>query len=214
MVGNDVVDLTDSEADASTLHPRFDQRVFTETERAMLGSSPQSARERWALWAAKEATYKLARRLDAGVVFSPSRFAVELADRTSRSGPRAGQVRCPAGSFDVWIHEDADHVHAIALLPGTNRGEVLMAVDRPEWNGELVGPEGPGRAARQLARAHVGAALGLPAAALDVRKRGRIPELHLGGSRLEGDLSISHHGAFVAFAYFAGAEAARLGRAS
>ena len=63
MVGNDIVDLGDPDADPSTLHPGFDARVFTARERRSIESAGDPARQRWRLWAAKEACYKLARQL-------------------------------------------------------------------------------------------------------------------------------------------------------
>ena len=72
MVGNDVVDLRDPDADASTLHPNFDLRAFAEPERASLVDCADAGRERWAMWAAKEAAYKLARRLGGGAAVNPT----------------------------------------------------------------------------------------------------------------------------------------------
>ncbi len=83
MIGNDVVDLRDRDARPETLHPRFDARVFSPAERLALERSEDPDRQRWRLWSAKEAAYKLARKLDPSSTFSPSRFEVEL-DRDSR----------------------------------------------------------------------------------------------------------------------------------
>lgn len=201
MVGNDVVDLRDPDADASTLHPRFDLRAFAESERASLADCADAGRERWAMWAAKEAAYKLARRLDHSVVFSPPRFVVswQAVDRGRRE--RMGRVQHPAGPFEVLLREGDDYVHAIALLPGTDPGGVVVGIERPDLSLTYPGPEGPGRAARALAGASVGRSMGLPPEALEVRKRGRIPELWRRGAPAPGDLSLSHHGALVAFAY-------------
>ncbi len=77
MLGNDVVDLCDRDSHPTTLHPRFDERVFTDGERAALAASDSIGRERWRIWAAKEAAYKAARKLDARICFSPRRFVVD-----------------------------------------------------------------------------------------------------------------------------------------
>ncbi len=98
MVGNDVVDLRDSDARPDTLHPRFDARVFTPAERLALERSEDATRQRWRLWSAKEAAYKVARKLDASSTFSPSRFEVELdcdARGTVRYRGRRFTVRDP-----------------------------------------------------------------------------------------------------------------------
>ncbi len=90
MVGNDVVDLADRDARSQTYALRFDARVFDRSERAAIerAGSPQSLQspqstestesQRWRLWAAKEAAYKVARKENAGTVFTPARFGVRL----------------------------------------------------------------------------------------------------------------------------------------
>jgi hypothetical protein len=172
------------------------------------------ARERWALWAAKEAAYKLARKLDSRVVFSPRQFEVTLESAEQAARAHRGRVDHPNGAFEIRLQSEERFVHAVACPLGSDPRELLMRVERCDWAGECAGPEGPSRAVRRLACQAVGQPLGLPPDALEVRKRGRIPELHLAGTTLAGDLSISHHGAFIAFAYRAGAGAIRLGRAS
>ena len=64
MIGNDVVDLGDAEVQPGATHPRFDARVFAREEREALRASGAPNRLRWILWAAKEAAYKAARKLD------------------------------------------------------------------------------------------------------------------------------------------------------
>src|SRR5439155_10573151 len=64
MIGNDIVDLGDSESHAEGRHPRFDGRVFDETEHALIDATPEPERVRWLLWAAKESAYKAARKED------------------------------------------------------------------------------------------------------------------------------------------------------
>ena len=47
MVGNDVVDLRDPDADPATLSARFDLRVFGPDERDRLAASRHPVRLRW-----------------------------------------------------------------------------------------------------------------------------------------------------------------------
>ena len=47
MVGNDVVDLEDSETVSGATHPRFDERVFADEEIACLRRSGAPERLRW-----------------------------------------------------------------------------------------------------------------------------------------------------------------------
>jgi phosphopantetheinyl transferase (holo-ACP synthase) len=187
MLGDDVVDLGDPEAGPGAQHPRFDARVFSPRERAALAASPAPHRLRWALWAAKEAAYKLARKLDPGARFSPRRYAVGLDAR------RPVRVAWPGGAARVEVRQAGDAVHATATEIGSDAARVVRGVAR------LEAGDDPSRAARELAVRRVAERLGIATEGLRVERRGRIPRLCLpdGGAL---DLSLSHHGRLVAFA--------------
>lgn len=190
-VGNDIVDLRDPDADSATLSPRFDARVFSPAELRSLAACRDRTRRRWRLWAAKEATYKAAVKLVPGTVFSPVRFEVDL-----REGAETGTCSCDAGRFRVTCVEDDDAVHAVATR-AEDGATVLAGVSRLS---QVPDPEAASRAARSLALEALAVRLGRKSEALEIRRRGRVPELWLAGRRASADLSLSHHGGVVAFA--------------
>ena len=191
MIGNDIVDLSDAETQPDALHPRFDARVFTRAERALLRVSGAPNRLRWILWAAKEAAYKVARKLDPRIAFSPSRFEVEL------DANLKGEVRCGERRFAAQVHETANSVHAVATDHDFSNTRIVWGAE------ELTEPAAdgdPSQAARSLAVNTLAARLGAPADSLSIERSGRVPRL-LGPAGTEGaDLSLSHHGRLVAFA--------------
>lgn len=195
MVGNDVVDLRDPESAPETLHPRFDTRVFGESERAAIAASEDSGRLRWKFWAAKEAAYKLARKLLPTTIFAPARFEVSLSDADT------GTVTHGDARYRVAFTENEGALHAVATLADDDKGEVLAG-----WRRLAVGeiesgdPEAPSRAVRELLCERVAARLGVKPEELEVRRRGRIPYLWLNGKPAPVDLSLSHHGGWLAFA--------------
>lgn len=188
MVGNDVVDLADAEVGSGPVHPRFDQRVFAPSERAMLRASPVRSRLRWMLWAAKEAAYKLAVKRGAKVGFSPSRFVVEL-DAALR-----GTVRHESGTASVFLCVDGQAVHAIATDAAADPARIVCAFVRASE------PADPSAEARALAARTLAERLGEPETAVRIGSRGRIPTARVEGRGEPLDLSLSHHGRFVAFA--------------
>ncbi len=107
MVGNDVVDMGSPDTAPGATHPRFDERVFAPEEIEALRSSPSPRRRRWILWAAKESAFKVARKRDRAVVFSPRRFVVSLA------GTHRGTVRHAGDTFDIRVEPGAGAVHVI-----------------------------------------------------------------------------------------------------
>jgi len=183
MLGNDVVDLGDPEAREAALHPRFDARVFGESERALLEAAAERPALRWALWAAKEAAYKAARRLDPALPFHPRSFVVE-----------GDLVRHGARRFRVRVERSAGAVHAVALaIELEARGALARVCAVPAGSS-------PGAAARALARRAAAALLGVPPGAFEVARDGRVPRLLLRGAACGLTLSLSHHGRLAACA--------------
>jgi hypothetical protein len=196
MVGNDIVDLMDRDSDPASLHPHYDARVFTESERLSIDSATDSSRHRWRLWAAKEACYKLERQMHRETVFSPRHFEAILSGGT---GERIrGVVSHEGRRFRVEITEDLRWIHALAVPDGAGFGSVVRGVER---HGSDIRHES--EAVRELLCRELAARLRVPRAALQVRKQDRIPFVWLGGERLPLSLSFSHHGEFAAFAYSA-----------
>lgn len=197
MVGNDVVDLLDPESRAQSLHARFDARVFSADERRSIASSAVPATQRWRLWAAKEASYKVARKLAATIPFVPRRFEVsELVDGAQRARVVHGDQ-----IFRVRLEESAKFVHAIAQPVEPAEGVLISGLERlDEAACRSRDGASPGRAARALACREVAALLGVAGEQLEVCSEDRIPRLYVAGRRAPADLSLSHHGAFVAFA--------------
>lgn len=190
MVGNDVVDLRDPETRLEGLHPRFEERVFSASERRALAASPERHRLHWALWAAKESAYKAWKRLDPATVFAPRELEVELAPvPVSSAGAAAGVVRHHGRTLDVELLFGDDHVHAVALSRG-NGQRILAAVS--------TATDEPGAAVRRCAAAAIARALALEPERL--RITGRPPEVRHLDDPLDVVLSLSHHGRFVAFA--------------
>ena len=187
MIGNDIVDLCDPETRPEARHPRFDSRVFGATERDALRGAVQPDRMRWILWAAKEAAYKVACKLDANAIFSPRSFVVSLDVELRGTVSHAGR------ELPVRVHSRQSGVHAIVTdTPGR---DVLSE------SGVLAGTAcDPSQAVRSLAVSGLARRLGAALEDLAIGRRGRIPTILLRGQPTPLDLSLSHHGRHIAFA--------------
>lgn len=198
MIGNDVVDLAHPATRPGAQHPRFDSRVFTKAERAALAQCSGAERLRWIFWAAKESAYKAARKLDSRTVWSPARFAAQLEPLEPRKlTTLCGVVQHGAVTFSLRVESNDEKVHALALCPRTSAPEALHRV------GVACCAKGvkAGDAVRAAARREIAAWLGVAPEAIGIGRRGRIPTLHIAGLPPEAaDLSLSHHGRFVAWA--------------
>ena len=204
LVGNDVVDLRDPENQPEAIHPRFDTRVFTWNERARILAADSPHRMRWALWAAKESAYKVARKLDSRVCFSPRAFTVRIpGGDTEGPHPYLAEVSHPLGQFQVCLEATNEWVHAVASVSGTG-------VAKANWQLRSMGREAarriPGLEAsarvRKLARSAIASALSaVPSDIVIAAAAKRVPRVTWRGQRLPVDLSLSHHGRFVACAW-------------
>jgi phosphopantetheinyl transferase (holo-ACP synthase) len=201
MVGNDIVDLRDPDADSTRYSTRFDARVFSGAERLAIANSESPERERWRLWAAKEASYKLARRRDSKTVFSPRAFAV-----CQDEGCRANRARVTHADTSYYIEfdETPERIHAIAVSSPDDFASVLTGVEgvmNDTQSKTDPGRTGESEAVRRLACDAISQQFELPRDQLAIRKLDdRVPRLYRGGEFLALSVSLSHHGRWLAFA--------------
>jgi phosphopantetheinyl transferase (holo-ACP synthase) len=189
MVGNDVVDLRDRSVASGPRHPRFDTRVFAPSEHRALRESEEQNPLRWSFWAAKEAAYKVAKKLDDAAIWSPVRFVVHI-DATG-----AGRVEHEGRDISVRVEKDAERIHAVASDTAASLSQVRARV------AELpTADANPSAAVRALACEDLAGVLGRDPGLIEIARRDRIPVLRVVGEDAPLDLSLSHHGRFVAWA--------------
>ena len=194
LVGNDVVDLHDPESQPEALHARFDARVFTLDEREALSASDSPHLLRWTLWAAKESAYKVAKKLDAAVRFLPRDFLVR------RVAEGRALVIHETGPFEVRLDRTNEWVHAVATLTAANASSTHRPVSAGIEHLEVPGAD-PSRTVRELACAALGSRMNLPPGQVQIAAGRGIPVALYRNRRLPLDLSVSHHGRFVAWAW-------------
>ncbi len=196
MVGNDVVDIHDVDADITTYSQRFDARVFRDAERAAIERDQLGKTTRWQLWAAKEACFKAAKQEDPSTIFSPRAFEVWFEKRWAETWM---PVRHTSGQFLVVLEPGSDRVHALAARAPSDFTYVLRAVV-PRGTAEGGSEGDPSTQVRQLAREAFAKQLDVDPNRVDITKSGRIPKLRLDGEPLDMSLSLSHHGDWLAYA--------------
>ncbi|MGD9765012.1 MAG: 4'-phosphopantetheinyl transferase superfamily protein [Candidatus Binatia bacterium] len=204
-IGNDIVDLRDAETQPGAAHPRFAARVCRPEELAAIERAASPTRALWMHWAAKESAFKALRKQVAELRFLPRRFAVDLG--AARRGAAVASVRIGAWRAAVRIRVGSDYLHAVARVDmdgatvgAQRRAPVASAVRR---TGALPAPRCSAAARALLARALAGR-LRRDVAAVEIRRaasRGAPPRVYVDGARAPIDVSLSHHGRFVAVAY-------------
>ncbi len=202
-IGNDIVDLRDPEAQLEALHPRFAARVCTAAELAALAQAPAPAALLWSYWAAKESAYKALRGVMPGLRFAPRQFAVEL--WPAGTGRWHGRVRVAGRQVRVRLRCTSDYVHALARVAGGR--DTTMRANRLAGGARRVGNLSAAQSsagARGLLTEALARRLGAAPEAIEIGRaprRGTPPTVRIDGALVPIDVSLSHHGRFVAAAY-------------
>jgi hypothetical protein len=203
MLGNDIVDLRDVDANPETFRPRFDARVFAPVERRAIERDANAQARRWAHWAAKEAAYKLAKQIDPDFVFSPSKLVAYFTEAFDQPGGRLQRrgtltFETALGSeireLELRSFETFDWVHVLALPAGADWEAVVSAVEPLEDSVDSS------VAVRMLATRRIAQNLGVESERIAIGRRGRIPTLEIDGAPSTLAISLAHHGGWVACA--------------
>lgn len=196
MIGNDIVDLHYFDSPLYQ-HIRYLERICASDEADAVRKSEDAVRALTAVWAAKEAAYKLLSRNANLRHFVPRDFATDIPYRHSPGGPDELRVSYNGTRVNVAIFDTGEWLHALATLPQClDLHWKVQEIHTPPSG--IITPRDESDIARQLARELL-CKSGLKDARMDFV--GRIPMLHQGrllGS--EAAISLSHHGRFVAAA--------------
>ncbi|MBU0505643.1 4'-phosphopantetheinyl transferase superfamily protein [bacterium] len=103
-IGNDIVDLHLDQCKDKSKDLRFLNRVFAEKEIKQIQESKNPDRILWSFWAAKETAYKVAKKLDPNTVFSHNKFEVDYESKAVRFG----ELIIPVD----WV-QNKDYIHCL-----------------------------------------------------------------------------------------------------
>jgi len=212
-VGNDVVDLDDPALRGKTGHARFLERVLTPAERVSVLGAEDPHLALWSCWAAKEAAYKVVSKLRG----SPPVF-VHSAFVTGVEGVAFEELAIP-----VRARRLGSALHVVAAV-GADPASVAAEVARVDeagapWDAplerllaRLTAREAdpvhsvPSAAVRIGARASLAAALAVAEERLEIvcapgQVGRRPPAVLLDGAPAPADVSLSHHGGWIGWAF-------------
>jgi phosphopantetheinyl transferase (holo-ACP synthase) len=187
-LGNDVVDLLDGEIQEESIHPRFDERVFSPVERNRLLHGDDRHIERWTHWALKEATLKAAKRHCKDIVFSPRKILVQKLEGDS------AEVFAFDKIFSASIDYNDNYINATVVFDvdlADVRSVVAAHSGRQDESTEV----------RLLACQEFSTSSAIDQKACRIPLGEKIPSIHVNGVAVNCPVSLSHHGRFVAFAF-------------
>jgi phosphopantetheinyl transferase (holo-ACP synthase) len=214
-VGNDIVDLTDPQNREKSLDHRYVSRVLTPAELVRLDQFPEKDVLLWALWAGKEAAFKVLAKSDPSLPFIPRAYEVHLDDYGLRGtstdagtcNPHVeGAVLTPEGAIPLRLYRRCTYIHALALSDGEDYFDFVFW--RVEVMPELKGVDSlevESRIVREALKRCVATHLGWNQKDMEIRRTESRshpgpPRLYYQGKRTTLDLSLSHDGHFGAYA--------------
>ena len=222
VVGNDVIDLREAGVAGKSRDRRFVSRVFTEQEQALLASSERPDRDLWILWAAKEAAYKAIAKIHASAIFSWRKFQTTLSEFKNFSDERFyARIRTvyQADEIKVVVFGDADKIHAIGWgNPSETNSHARVYFKAERWN-EKTHPQhsftdrerksirgGNSEMVRYSLKQTLAKRVKINPCRLEIIRppgnpRLKAPSLELDYKPFGIDISLSHHGCWVAWAY-------------
>lgn len=190
-VGNDLVDLAEEEVrQGRSSNERFVRRVCSDEERALLEHAADPEILLWTLYAAKEAAYKVVGKLKPGTPFAKQRFVVHQDQSV---------VRYEQLTLNLWVHTHREYIHALVSTTPSPPFAVVNRIDEKD---------DPSREVRRLLVTAIASRDDCPAADLSIVRRAdetypgglAPPCLLCKGYRTGIDVSLSHHGRYVAAA--------------
>jgi phosphopantetheinyl transferase (holo-ACP synthase) len=135
------VDLTDPQNMGKSRDTRFINRVFGHSERELISTAENQDAFLWALWAGKEAAYKLVKKHEPSATSVPRLYKVSLdcaegsVGVSSEGYALTGFVDTPYGRIEIKVLITSDYVHCI----GTT--STLDKIDTVVWHVDRVSPD-------------------------------------------------------------------------
>jgi phosphopantetheinyl transferase len=227
-LGNDIVDLSDPRHTGKALDHRFLARVFNEDEQAHIQATESQDRALWARWAGKEAAFKtISKFLGEPPVFIHPTFEVTLftPDWPTSDPPvtRFGQVSYDDHLLPLRIEVVGSALHAVTWIPDIGHdsppftwGSEEAEAPNDGWKEALESSFSPrewgcvshrhSALARLAARRSLAESLGVEERELEIgcgpgKPGRRIPKVFHRGEEIPVDLTLSHHGRLLAWAY-------------
>lgn len=222
--GNDVVDLNHNGIIGKSKHTRFVKRVFNENEQSTISSSNDPDLTLWMIWAAKETAYKIISKIIGPPIFAHKKFATSFLNHLPQ--PKV-EVVYKEWLFPVKIIFTQDYIHAYSAHALSSEisqyvlhkkvlqlasAELKDWKNKNNWKDNFTKRErlSVHKAESALIRYHckkaIAEALNISASRLQIIRptnagKMQAPFVLLDNKQAEIDISLSHHGEWLAYCF-------------
>ncbi|MES2331847.1 MAG: 4'-phosphopantetheinyl transferase superfamily protein [Bacteroidota bacterium] len=214
--GNDIIalDLTDKQRSNDS---RFYSKILSESEKKYYCHSPLAGMEfeyfLWLCWSVKESAYKYLKRIQPGLIFSPTRIEIvhvaipvngkfEQPECIQWEGPAQGE-KCYNGRF---VFEGNTYYFRSKIYPGmiTTVVNADESFEHVSWGFDSIddtGSEHQSKAVRAFLLQKLQTIL--PGKELRIEKAAAgYPVVFSGTEELDIPVSFAHHGSYIAYSFY------------
>ena len=203
-IGNDVVDLQHPANAKKSRDFRYLKKILTDVEIELVYEAENPDRALWSLWACKETAYKVISKSSAGLSFLPRHWSVQLNQHDSMF-TEGDVIISGADTVFVQLRSTEGYVHCVGSdnLPDLNN--IIWGIEflPKSASGENVKPS---LFVRECLSARLADIYKLNFREMEIRraKKGcelQPPHLYYENKKTSFDISLSHDGQFVAYAF-------------
>jgi phosphopantetheinyl transferase (holo-ACP synthase) len=194
------VDLKEPANAGKSRDSRFLKKILTDAEIEFVQHAENSGTALWSLWVCKETAYKVIKKSSPDASFLPRLWLVTFNESQIKYSD--GEVIIPeTGSVFIRVFSTSEYVHCIGADKRTALDKIIFKVQAlpdEETN--------PSFFSRCCLAKNIAKHFSLESRAIKIKRTknsGELqpPLLYAGGKKTDIDISLSHDGRFVAYAY-------------
>jgi len=203
-IGNDIVDLREPANTGKSRDSRFLKKILTAAEVDFVQNAENPDKALWSLWACKETAYKVIKKKCADAAFLPRRWMVIL--KKFESACLEGEVKIPdAEAVYVRLFSHFRYVHCVGADHPADLDRLVCKVEvlLEKENKKRVDPSLFARKclARSIADFFRLNLSDIKINRVQDKSELQPPHVYIGGKKSDIDISLSHDGHLVAYAF-------------
>ena len=187
MIGNDIVDLNLSLQTPKTENLRFLKKICSEDEIDFILKSDAPELSLWRVWSMKESAYKIIVKKSGINLFIPKKIKTEFLDKKN------GKIHSEWGEFLSVTQQDDSFLHTVSIDIECSPFSSVRKSNEKNQSAEVRN-----LLVRELSEIHPEK---YKLENLSIEKKERVPFLLYENKAMNFDISLSHHGEWLAYAF-------------
>jgi phosphopantetheinyl transferase (holo-ACP synthase) len=204
-VGNDLVDLKELANAGKSQDSRFLRKILTDAEVEFVQSAENPDEALWSFWVCKETAYKVIKKSRSNTAFLPRQWTT-IFNKYEKTYIDGQVIISGRDKIYVRIFSNSRYVHCVGA-------DYLWALDKIVWDVDIL-PErrdgkniDPSLFLRECLIRSLASSFCLKARDIKInriKEKGvlRPPRVYINGKKSDIDISLSHDGQFVAYAFY------------